>query len=82
MVLGEQPISAYVLCVTEIGKERDVLAKCLAVEGVVEGKMIYGEYDIVIKAVANNMRALSKIVESIRRIDGILRTVTLIEMFS
>jgi len=80
--LSEQPISAYVLCVTEIGKERDVLAKCLTVEGVVEGKMVYGEYDIVIKAVANNMRALSKIVESIRRIDGILRTVTLIEMLS
>lgn len=78
----EQVISAYILCVTEIGKERDVLSKCLSVNGVVEGKMVYGEYDIVIKAVANDMKSLSKIVESIRRIDGILRTVTLIEMLS
>ncbi|MCQ5362043.1 MAG: Lrp/AsnC family transcriptional regulator [Candidatus Verstraetearchaeota archaeon] len=72
--------SAYVLGVSQIGKEKEVLEKCLKVKDVVEGTIVFGEYDVIVKIVTNDMKDLSKRVEEIRNIEGLLRTTTLISM--
>jgi anthranilate phosphoribosyltransferase len=72
--------SAYVLGVSQIGKEKEVLEKCLKVRDVVEGTVVFGEYDVIVKIVTNDMKDLSKRVEEIRNIEGLLRTTTLISM--
>lgn len=72
--------TAYVLGVSQIGKEKEVLEKCLAVKGVVEGTVVFGEYDIIVKIQTSDVKELSKKVEEIRRIEGLLRTATLISI--
>jgi DNA-binding Lrp family transcriptional regulator len=72
--------SAYILGVSQIGKEKEVLEKCLQVRDVVEGTVVFGEYDVIVKVVTNDVKELSRRVEEIRRIDGLLRTTTLISM--
>jgi anthranilate phosphoribosyltransferase len=71
-------LSAYILGVCQIGKEKEVLDKCLTVKDVVEGTVVFGEYDVIVKVVTNDVKELSRRVEEIRRIDGLLRTATLI----
>ncbi|MEN3017251.1 MAG: Lrp/AsnC family transcriptional regulator [Candidatus Methanosuratincola petrocarbonis] len=66
--------------VCQIGKEREVLEKCLGVKGVVEGTVVFGEYDIIVKIQTQDVKELSKRVEEIRRIEGLLRSATLISI--
>lgn len=72
--------SAYILGVSQIGKEKEVLDKCLTVKDVKEGTVVFGEYDVVVKIVTDDVKELSRRVEEIRRIEGLLRTTTLISM--
>ncbi len=77
-----EKVVAFVLCVTEIGKEYDVvrkigeIAKSVGVEA--EAYVVYGEYDVAVKLVADSLRKIDKAVTMIRSIPGIMRTVTLI----
>uniref|UniRef100_A0A7J3UY35 Lrp/AsnC family transcriptional regulator n=1 Tax=Candidatus Methanosuratincola petrocarbonis (ex Vanwonterghem et al. 2016) TaxID=1867261 RepID=A0A7J3UY35_9CREN len=66
--------------VCQIGKEREVLEKCLGIKGVVEGTVVFGEYDIIVKIQTTDVKELSKKVEEIRRIEGLLRSATLISI--
>ncbi|MDI9643991.1 MAG: Lrp/AsnC family transcriptional regulator [Candidatus Verstraetearchaeota archaeon] len=70
--------TAYVLGVSKIGKEREVLEKCLKIKGVVEGTVVFGEYDVIVKIQTDDVKELSRKVEEIRRIEELLRSVTLI----
>ncbi|MEJ5293294.1 MAG: Lrp/AsnC family transcriptional regulator [Candidatus Methanosuratincola sp.] len=72
--------TAYVLGVCQIGKEREVLERCLEVKNVVEGTVVFGEYDIIVKIQTQDVKELSKRVEEIRRIEGLLRSATLISI--
>ncbi len=72
--------SAYVLGVSQIGKEKEVLDKCLKIKDVVEGTVVFGEFDIIVKIVTNDLKDLSRRVEEIRNVEGLLRTTTLISM--
>ncbi len=72
--------SAYILGVSEIGKEKDVLQKCLSLKDVVEGTIVFGEYDLIVKVMTDDVKELSRRVEDIRRVEGLLRTATLISM--
>ena len=72
--------SAYVLGVSQIGREKEVLQKCLSINDVVEGTVVFGEYDVIVKVVTDDVKELSRRVEEIRRVDGLLRTTTLISM--
>jgi len=75
-------VVAFVLCVTEIGKEYDIvkrvkeIAQSLGVTA--EAYVVYGEYDVAIKLVADSLRKIDKAVTMIRNVPGIMRTVTLI----
>lgn len=72
--------SAYILGVSQIGREKEVLDKCLKIKDVVEGTVVFGEYDIIVKVVTRDMKELSRRVEEIRNVEGLLRTTTLISM--
>lgn len=72
--------SAYILGVSEIGKEKEVLQKCLNIKDVVEGMIVFGEYDMIVKVMTDDVKELSRRVEEIRRVEGLLRTATLISM--
>jgi anthranilate phosphoribosyltransferase len=72
--------SAYILGVSQIGREKEVLQNCLNIKDVVEGTVVFGEYDVIVKVVTDDVKELSRRVEEIRRVDGLLRTTTLISM--
>ncbi|MDH5806269.1 MAG: Lrp/AsnC ligand binding domain-containing protein [Candidatus Methanomethylicaceae archaeon] len=74
------PFSAYLLGVSQIGKEKEVLEKCLKIKGVKEGAIVFGEFDIILKIEAEDLKELSKKIEEIRNINGFIRTTTLIPM--
>lgn len=71
-------ITAYILAVARTGREYDVAEELSKLEGVKEVTITYGTWDIVIKVEVKGMSELDKLVTTIRRIEGILRTETLI----
>ena len=68
----------YVLVVSEIGKESEVKAALDKIKGVTEARTVYGEYDVVARLETPTLKELDDIVTMIRKITGIIRTVTLI----
>ncbi|HID41780.1 MAG TPA: Lrp/AsnC family transcriptional regulator [Pyrodictium sp.] len=80
--MADERVVAFVLAVTEIGKEYDVAEKIRDVAkqaGVdVEAYVVYGEYDVAAKIVADGLRKIDRAVTMIRTLPGVLRTVTLI----
>jgi len=71
-------MTAYILLKTVIAKEHEVAQALRGVRGIIEVKVVFGEYDVVVKAQAENARELDEIVTSIRRINGVAVTSTLI----
>ncbi|RJX16344.1 Lrp/AsnC family transcriptional regulator [Candidatus Bathyarchaeota archaeon] len=72
------PVVIYVLIVSEIGKESEVRAALEKIKGVTEAKTVYGEYDVVARLETPSLKELDEIVTTMRKIPGIIRTVTLI----
>ena len=71
-------VVAYVMAVTEVGKEHDVVGELSKIEGVSEAREVYGEFDVVCIVKGKELRSINKSVSEIRRTKGVLRTVTLI----
>lgn len=78
--MGEQVVKAYVLLTVEIGKEYDIAREIrnLDVNAKIDADVVYGEYDLVIRLEAENLKAVDKAVTKIRSMPGVLKTVTLI----
>ena len=68
----------YVLIVSEIGKELTVKSALDEIKGVTEVRTVYGEYDVVARVETPTLKELDEIVTLLRKIAGIIRTVTLI----
>ncbi len=73
-------VKGYVLLITSIGKETDIVNDLKRIQGVKEATPVYGEYDIVVVIEAPTLEELNKIISQIRRNSNIIRTVTLISM--
>lgn len=71
-------IKAYLLMVCEVGLERDIEEEIRKVENVTNVDIVYGEYDIIVTIVVNDIKQLDKVVSEIRHIKGVLRTMTLL----
>ncbi|MEM0340831.1 MAG: Lrp/AsnC ligand binding domain-containing protein [Acidilobaceae archaeon] len=73
-------IVAYILVNVLAGTEEEVRNEILNRFGgkVTEARITYGEFDIVVRVEADNMRVLEAIVSGIRSISGVERTVTLV----
>jgi|GEM_PF-49714 len=77
--LGDKMVIAFVLCVTQAGKEKEVLEKLLRLKEVEEAHIVYGEYDVIAKIKLDDLKMLDTfIVDKIRVIEEIQVTSTMI----
>jgi DNA-binding Lrp family transcriptional regulator len=69
-------VAAYILIQTEVGKTH-VAGQAAAIEGVTSAEDVTGPYDVIVRAKAESMDDLGRLVVShIQLIEGIRRTVT------
>jgi len=73
-------LKAYVLLITSIGKEMDVVNEMKKLNGIKDATAVYGEYDVVLEIEGANLDELNKVIGQVRRNPHIIRTVTLISM--
>jgi len=70
-------VSAYILIQTEVGKASQVVEEIRRLDGIVEADDVTGPYDVIVKAQADTMDELGKMVVSqIQLVEGITRTLT------
>ena len=70
-------VHAYVLIQTEVGKAAAVAAEVRSVPGVTEAEDVTGPYDVIVRAEAETVDDLSKLVVArIQSVEGITRTLT------
>jgi DNA-binding Lrp family transcriptional regulator len=73
--------TAFVMMNIESGCEREVLAELRGIDVVKEAHFVYGVYDIVVKAEAENMEQLKQAVTwKLRRVSKVRSTLTMIVM--
>jgi len=71
-------LKAYLLIVCEVGLEKDVEEAIRKIENVTSVDVVYGEYDVIATVEVNDIKQLDNVVTQIRRIKGVLRTMTLL----
>jgi DNA-binding Lrp family transcriptional regulator len=70
-------VNAYILIQTEVGKAAAVAAEVRAVAGVTEAEDVTGPYDVIVRAEAETVDDLGKLVVArIQAVEGITRTLT------
>ncbi len=70
-------VSAYVLIQAEVGKSAQVAQEIGQIEGVVSAENVTGPYDVIVRADAETVDELGRMVVSkMQLIDGITRTTT------
>jgi DNA-binding Lrp family transcriptional regulator len=70
-------VSAYILILTQVGKAAQVAAAVSDIEGVEAAEDVTGPYDVIVRAKANDVDELGRLVVArIQAIDGIDRTLT------
>ncbi len=70
-------VEAYVLIQTEVGKAALVAEAVREISGVDSGDDVTGPYDVIVKASAEDVDSLGKlVVAKIQAIEGITRTLT------
>jgi DNA-binding Lrp family transcriptional regulator len=70
-------VNAYILIQTEVGKAAQVASEVRQIDGVVSAEDVTGPYDVIVRAEANSVDDLGKMVVSrVQLIDGITRTLT------
>ena len=70
-------VQAYILVQTEVGKAADVARQIRAITGVTQAEDVTGPYDVIVRAMADDMNELGKLVAAqIQAVAGITRTLT------
>ncbi len=70
-------VQAYILIQTEVGKAADVAREISGIQGVTLAEDVTGPYDVIVRAEANNVDELGRlVVAQIQSVDGITRTLT------
>jgi len=70
-------VSAYILIQTEVGKAAEVAKNVAAIDGVKTSEDVTGPYDVIVRAEADTMDDLGRMVVSrVQMIEGITRTLT------
>jgi DNA-binding Lrp family transcriptional regulator len=70
-------VQAYILIQTEVGKAAQVANEVSNIEGVDAAEDVTGPYDVIVRASADNVDDLGKLVVArIQAVDGITRTLT------
>ena len=71
-------VVAYMLLVTDTGKEYDIINEVKKISGITECRAVYGEFDVFIRIEVADFVSLDEIVTQIRRVPGVLQTTTLV----
>ncbi len=70
-------VQAYILIQTEVGKAAAVATAIAALDGVAQAEDVTGPYDVIVRAEANSVDELGKlVVAKVQSVDGITRTLT------
>jgi DNA-binding Lrp family transcriptional regulator len=70
-------VQAYILVQTEVGKAAEVAVHIGQIAGVTQADDVTGPYDVIVRAEADNVDDLGKlVVAQIQAVDGITRTLT------
>lgn len=70
-------VHAYILVQTEVGKPAEVAAAIRDISGVLQAEDVTGPYDVIVRAEADNVDNLGKlVVAKIQAVPGITRTLT------
>lgn len=70
-------VQAYILIQTEVGKAASVAREISAISGVTQAEDVTGPYDVIVRAEANNVDELGKLViAQVQGVPGITRTLT------
>lgn len=70
-------VQAYILIQTEVGKAASVVQTIRDIPGVEEAADVTGPYDVIVKASADDVDQLGKLVVArVQAVDGITRTLT------
>jgi DNA-binding Lrp family transcriptional regulator len=70
-------VQAYILIQTEVGKAAAVASAIAGISGVTQAEDVTGPYDVIVRAEANNVDELGKLVVArIQAVAGITRTLT------
>jgi DNA-binding Lrp family transcriptional regulator len=70
-------VSAYILIQTEVGKASSVVEACRDLTGVVQADDVTGPYDVILRAEAESIDELGRmVVSNVQLVDGITRTLT------
>ncbi|MFG1700376.1 Lrp/AsnC family transcriptional regulator [Nonomuraea sp. NPDC049309] len=70
-------VQAYILIQTEVGKAAAVAREISGIPGVTRAEDVTGPYDVIVRAEANNVDELGKlVVAQIQSVQGITRTLT------
>ena len=70
-------VEAYILVQTEVGRAADVARQIADIAGVIKAEDVTGPYDVIVRARAENVDELGKlVVAKIQGVDGITRTLT------
>jgi DNA-binding Lrp family transcriptional regulator len=70
-------VHAYILIQTEVGKAAAVAAEIAGIDGVVNAEDVTGPYDVIVRAHAESVDDLGKlVVAKVQAVDGITRTLT------
>ena len=70
-------VNAYILIQTEVGKAAAVAREIGSLPGVNSAEDVTGPYDVIVRAEANSVDELGKLVVArVQAVDGITRTLT------
>ena len=70
-------VEAYILIQTEVGKAASVAESASRIQGVTSAEDVTGPYDVIVRAQADTVDDLGKLVVSeIQKVEGITRTLT------
>ena len=70
-------VNAYILIQTEVGKAAAVAGHIASLPGVTSAEDVTGPYDVIVRAEANTVDELGKLVVArVQAVDGITRTLT------
>jgi anthranilate phosphoribosyltransferase len=77
---NQDSVTAFLLLLTAGEKTEEILNQLRDMSEVVEGYIIYGEWDLILKIRVKNLPDLTEIVMKLRKNAGIKKTSTLIAL--
>ncbi|GEM_PF-425169 len=81
--MSKEPIKAYILVNTELGKEEGIVKEASNLGNdtgvtILSSDLVFGEFDLVIVVSGDSVKKIDKFVTKLRKLDGVLKTMTLI----